>query len=342
MMARLLARTRILTPLVALAEVLAGLLGVTVVAAQEAATDNARPAFELPDTWLNTVPPTAEALRGKAVLLYFFEETCPKCKARWPAMLKIAADHALDPIVFVAVNSGTPAVAIDQYAHGVRLSWPIIVDVDRSFEKACGVGEISLQNIVSVCYITAQGQLKRGRWDDVEGTVAKALEGASWKVDPADVPDDLKVAWRNIEFANYSKAAPTLTKALASRKSDVKAAAQTLSDAVTTQATADLEAAASEIGKSKYRAHERYATIAKRYAGFPAAQQAAAASRELAKDPALRAELAAIKAVEKQSPLVRSPSAPVRDRAIAAIQKIVAEHPESEAARLGRDLLEQK
>ncbi len=342
MMARWLPETRILTTRLALTAVLVGLLGAAVVVAQDAATADSRSVFELPDTWLNTIPPSAEALRGKAVLLYFYEETCPKCKGRWPGLLKIAADHKLDPIVFVAVNSGTPTAAVERYAHSVRLTWPVIVDTDRSFEKACRVSEINLQNISVVCCLTPQGQLRPGRWDDVEDTVAQALKGASWKVDPAAVPDDLKIAWRNIEFANYSKAATTLTKALASRSSDVKAAAEKLSDVVTSQATADLEAAAAVVGKSKYRAHEQYTTIAERYNGFPAAKEAAAARRELVKDPALRAELAAVKAVEKQSPLVRSPSAPVRDRAVAAIQKIVTDHPESEAAVLGRRLLERK
>ncbi len=72
--------------------------------------------FELPGTWLNAVPPTKEGLAGKAVLLYFFEETCPRCKAQWPALMEIAERHRDDPIAFVAVNSGTPAAAIQDYA----------------------------------------------------------------------------------------------------------------------------------------------------------------------------------------------------------------------------------
>ena len=254
--------------------------------------------------------------------------------------MKTAREHTLDPIVFIAVNSGTPPRTVERYVREVGLNWPVIVDVDRSFEKACEVGEISKKtNIYYVCYITPEGDIKPGWWDDVERTVSRALEGASWKVDPAEIPKDLQVAWRNIEFANYSAAASTLSKALTSRKKDVKEAAVKLSETVTKLAQEDLDAAQTESKNSKYRAYQRYGRIAKLYDGFPAAKVAAAARRELAKDPGLRKELVQIRAVERLRPLLYSPREAARDRAVGAIKKIIDGQPESEAARIGRELL---
>jgi thiol-disulfide isomerase/thioredoxin len=297
--------------------------------------------FELPGTWLNAVPPTMERLAGKAVLLYFFEETCPKCKAQWPALLEIAERHRDDPIAFVAVNSGTPAAAVQAYARSVRLTWPIIVDVDRSFEREARVHEISLQNIVQVSYITPDGVLKPGRWSDLEDTISRALEGARWKIDPAEIPDELRTAWRSIEFGNYAAAAGAVHRALGSRKVEVKTAGEKLAEVVANNAQADMAAAKSEADQSKYRAYERYGAIAQRYAGFPVVADATAARRELGGDKELRLEIVAIKAVERQRPLMASDKPAVRQRAIAAIQKIIEQDPDSEAARIGREVLQQ-
>jgi len=297
--------------------------------------------FVLPNTWLNAMPPTKEGLAGKAVLLYFFEETCPRCKAQWPALLEIAERHRNDPIAFVAVNSGTSATALQAYARSVNLTWPIIVDFDRSFEHTAGINEISLQNIVQVSYITPDGVLKPGRWSDLEDTISRALEGARWKVDPAEIPDELQVAWRNIEFGNFAAAASEVHKALGSRKTEVKTAAQKLAGVVAKQAESDMDAAKSEAAKSKYRAYERYGAIAEQYAGFPVVTEATTARRALGGDPDLRKETVAIKAVERQRPLMASDKPAVRQRAIAAIQKIIEQNPDSEAARIGRALLQQ-
>ncbi|MEX2113093.1 MAG: TlpA disulfide reductase family protein [Pirellulales bacterium] len=297
--------------------------------------------FEFPSTWLNTTPPTKHGLSGKGVLLYFFEETCPRCKAQWPALLDVAEKHRNDPIAFVAVNSGTPAATLQAYARTVNLTWPILVDLDRSFEKTVGINEISLQNIVQVCYISSDGTLKPGRWSDLEDTISKALEGARWKIDPAEIPDELRAAWRSIEFGNDAMAAPAVQKALGSRKIEIKSAAQKLADVVATQAKADMDAAQAEAAQSKYRAYERYGAIAERYAGYPIVAEANAARRQLGGDPDLRKEIVAIKAIEKQRPLVASNKPAVRQRAIAAIQTIIEQNPASEAARIGREVLRQ-
>lgn len=324
-----------------LALVVAALMSRSLVVAQLLTAPAPNKDFELPNTWLNSTPPTKEGLAGKGVLLYFFEENCPRCKAQWPALLEIAERHRDDPIAFVAVNSGTPAAAIQAYARSVNLTWPILVDFDRSFEKAAGVNEISLQNIVQVCYIAPDGTLHKGRWNDLEGTISQALEGARWKVDPAEMPDELRAAWRNIEFGNEAVAAAAVQKALGSRKLEIKAAAQKLLEVVADQAKTDMQAAQTEADQSKYRAYERYGAIAERYAGYPVVAEANAARRELGGDPDLRQEIVAIKAIEKQRPLVASSKPAVRQRAIAAIQKIIEQHPASEAARVGRELLQQ-
>ncbi|MEX0679508.1 MAG: redoxin family protein [Pirellulales bacterium] len=306
--------------------------------AQEAGDD--APSLEFPNVWIGSNPIKLADLKGKAALLYFYEETCPRCKGRWPDILALAQKYADRPIAFIAVNSGTPLPLVMQYARTVGVSWPVIVDLDRSFEKACGVGEISLQNIAQVAYITAKGEVRRGSWTKLDDTIERALDGASWNIEPSEIPPELLPVWRSVEFAEYAPAAKALGKAKSSHKAEVKAAAGKLSDLVNERGREALDAAKAEAEKSKLRAYDLYGAVADRFAGYPAAGEASAARRQIAKDPAYRQELNAVKLVEKQRPLANSPKPAVRERATAAIKKIIDDQPGSEAARLGQTILD--
>jgi thiol-disulfide isomerase/thioredoxin len=297
------------------------------------------PPLEFPSLWIGSNPIEVADLKGKAALLYFFEESCPKCKGFWPALMAMAQKYADKPIAFVAVNSGTPAPLVAEYARSVRLSWPVIVDLDRSFERACTVGEISLQNVRQISYITAEGEYQRGNFNKLEDTIERALKGARWEIDPAEIPPELWPVWRSIEFAQYAPAAQPLAKARNARSAEVKAAAEKLAKLVDAKAAEALAAAKEE--KSKIRAHELYAAVARRFEGYPPGDEAAAAQREIARDPGYRQELAAIKQLERQRRMANSAKPAVRERARAAIQKIIDENPDGEAARLGREMLEE-
>jgi peroxiredoxin len=313
-------------------------------AAQDATeAESSAPSVEFPATWANSDPISAASLRGKAAILYFFEESCPRCRERWPTLMATAAKYADQPVVFIAVSSGTTKSTAEQYARSVGLSWPVIVDMDRSFERRADIGEISLQNTMQVSYLSAGGELRHGNWSKFDDTIRQALEGAKWNVDPEVIPAELHAAWLSIEYGNYVEAKPALTKAIASRKADIKAGAQKLSNFVETCSDKELNLAAkSESAGHKLQAYDRYGAIAERFAGYSAAEKATAARRDLAKDPALKKEITSLKQLEKQRGLANSAKPAVREKARAAIQKLIDEQPDSEAARLGRELLRQK
>ena len=197
-----------------------------------------------------------------------------------------------------------------------------------------------MRNVAQVAYLTADGKLQPGRFSKLDDTIEQALKGASWNIDPAEIPQELWTVWRGIEFAQYAPAAQAIAKARTSRKGEVKAAAEKLAELVDKKGAEALDAAKSEAEKSKVRAHERYAAISERFAGYKAATEAATAVREIAKDPAYRKELNAVKQIEKQRPLANSPKSAVRERAAATIKKIIGEYPDSEAARLGQVILQ--
>ena len=39
--------------------------------------------------WLNSPPLSMAKIRGKVVVLWFFEEGCPRCRAKWPELYEI-------------------------------------------------------------------------------------------------------------------------------------------------------------------------------------------------------------------------------------------------------------
>src|SRR5690349_3653751 len=53
---------------------------------QATAADTAELLPRDPAAWLNSPPLSVEALKGKGVVLWFFEEQCPRCRAKWPGM----------------------------------------------------------------------------------------------------------------------------------------------------------------------------------------------------------------------------------------------------------------
>ena len=62
--------------------------------------------------------------------------------------------------------------------------------------------------------------------------VARAVKGASWVHDPADMPPQLRSACRAVEFGNFPAAKSAITKGLNSDDPKLKQAAQLLHDVI--------------------------------------------------------------------------------------------------------------
>lgn len=306
-------------------------------AAETPATGQPATTLEFPDNWVGE-PLRLQSLRGKAVVLYFYEEGCPKCKGSWPSILAKTKQYEGQPVLFVAVNSGNPRSAVEQYARRESIPWPIVVDTDRSFERACDV-EISLNNIMQLRYISPAGELKMGNWADWSDTIDRALTGAQWRVEPADIPLELRDAWWNIEISQFPASAAAVTRGLGSRKREVKSASEKLLAAVERLADVELSAARQVESGDKLGAYLKFGEVADRFHGYPAAHQAAQSVRELARDADLKKDLSALKVLDKQRTLLASPKPAVRQRAVATLQKLLEDHPDGELARQARALL---
>jgi thiol-disulfide isomerase/thioredoxin len=296
-----------------------------------------------PTMWLNSMPLSSEALAGKGAVLWFYEEGCPRCRERWPALLQTAKKFEGQPVVFIAINSGNERADVAHYAREVGCNWPIIVDESRQFEKAAGLdNEVSLQNIYQCRVLTADGRLVGGNPGNMDQTAETALAGAEWRVDPAGIPAALRSAWVSIELGNPGPAAAAIKKGLSSPKADLKAGATKLNEAVQSdiQKLVD-EAKQADASGNKWQAYKSYQTAATKYAGYTLPPEVPTALKELPLDEGVKKEILAQKNLETAIKLARSSSAGTRRSAIQRIKKISEDFAGTEAAEQAQKLLSQ-
>ncbi len=290
-----------------------------------------------PSLWINTASLDARQLSGKGVVLWYFEETCPRCRAKWPELLKFAESHRDDPVVFIAVSSGTQRNEIMRYAKDVGLNWPVLLDPMRVFEKASDVGEISLQNIYQIATINGSGRFRRANPADLEGVVEQALEDASWKIDPATIADEVKPIWQLVELGDYAKASAGLrTKGLA-KSPEAKQSIEKLNSFVMEQMQAEIDAVDGLDETDKWERYKASKQIMERFAGFEIPKDFVKAGSELHKSKEVKAELAAQQQLMKLEIQLQRATNP--EAARRSIEGFLKKHPDTEAATTAQQWL---
>lgn len=257
-------------------------------------------------------------------------------------MLTTAKEFEDRPILFIAVNSGTPREEVISYARKHNIDWPIIVDVDRQFEQQMGVPEISLKNIHQVRLRQADGKITRGDWSDLGKSAEKALQNARWKVDPATVPESLKTVWRFVEFGIYAPASAELTKVASSRVSEEREAAQRLLTVVM-EGLEKEASAAWELGtQERYLdAHFAFLDLQQRFKGYDIPKKYVQAAEWLAKRPGVKKEVQAAKMYDAIKGRLASPDERARNRALGRLRTLTKSFSDTRAGRQAQELLDQ-
>lgn len=300
----------------------------------------AEDSLQFPALWLNSPPVSPEQLKGKLVVLYFFEEDCPRCREAWPDKLDLAKKYADKPVVFIGVNSGTQPDKLQTYLRETGVNWPTIVDVDRSLERFAKVGEISLQNISQLSVITPQGELQRGSWSDWEGTIERYISDAKWRIDPTEIPAALKPIWQNVELGNFGAALSALAKSKKFKDEKSQAAIEKLNGAITDEFNEQLAAAKSaEEAGNKWGAYQRYHAMTVMFKSLPDAKEVKDAEKKLAADTAVAREIKAATMLAKATQSKGSSSAAGEKRRTAALQAIVKDYADTAAGKQAQELL---
>ena len=97
----------------------------------------AAPGFSLPDLAGKTV--RLEQYRGTLVLLNFFATWCGPCREEMPGMERLFRAHRDQGFVVVAVNLQESAKTVRPFVQELKLSFPIVLDVEGSVSREYGV-----------------------------------------------------------------------------------------------------------------------------------------------------------------------------------------------------------
>src|SRR5688500_486596 len=65
---------------------------------------------------------------GKALVLFFYEQDCPKCRGLIPERNKVVEQFKDKPVKFIAVGASAPPAEVASYARGTRLAMPAFAD----------------------------------------------------------------------------------------------------------------------------------------------------------------------------------------------------------------------
>ena len=216
----------------------------------------------------------------------------------------------------------------------------MIVDPDRSFEAACDVNEISLNNIWQARILTATGDLEYGNASEMDSVAARALSGAAWNVDPAKMTPELQAAWQQVEFGNYAPAASTLKRMARSRKPDVKAAAALLNDYVAEKLKAQLTEAETADGAGEaWKAYRVLSDIQQKFKGYDIPPNVDADVKRLEKSDDVSREIDAYRKLEGARKSAASRSATIRQRVPTMLQQLIEDYPGTTAAEEAQAIL---
>lgn len=292
-----------------------------------------------PAVWINSSPITNEMLAGKAAVLFFFEATDKGVSDGWPRLLQTAQKFEGTPLLFIGVSSGVPRPQLEASMKRSKVAWPVICDSDRSFEGLFGI-QVSPQNPRSLQVLLPSGSFKTGEVGNIEGAAADALRDAKWKVEPKDIPPVLHPTWLAVEFGNYPAAAQTLKKNL-NGKGELKEAAVRLNQFVLDDLAAQMDAAKKSLDDDKkWDAFKRYSVIPLKFKGFTVPAEVTTTLKELSTDETVKEEQAALKQFDLAAQsAARSPSA--RKGALKQLEKLIKDHPTTEAATEAQKIIDQ-
>ena len=293
-----------------------------------------------PQQWLNYPPISLDRLDGKGIVLYFFEEQCPKCAEKWPDHLEVSDRNQLSPVVFIAVNSGNTPGQVAQYVAKHNITWPVIVDTDRTFERQLLANPISLQNVTALYIRTPDGKWQTRDSSRLSQAATAASKEGRWLVNPNSIPLELRPAWGLVELGNFAGALPLITRAERRGSDQVKQAATLLRDAVATSldkeqlAIRDLMTAGDD-----WQAYKALSSLTQAYDGYEIDEELVAKLKELADSEKVKNEQAAAKKLAAAYRVGAPNTAGAVKRATKMLERIVDDYPGTEAADEASDLL---
>jgi thiol-disulfide isomerase/thioredoxin len=151
--------------------------------AAAAAGDMDLPAFKV-ERWVNSGPLTADTLRGKVVLVDFWEYTCVNWIRTAPYVKAWHRDYADRGLVVVGVHApefefGKQAQNIDRGIRDHGLTYPIALDNDFATWQAFGNDAWPAKYLFDVHGKLVKRWVGEGRYEEIEAEIRRILVAAN-------------------------------------------------------------------------------------------------------------------------------------------------------------------
>lgn len=237
-------------------------------------------------------------LRGKVVVLFFYESTCPRCKKAIPERNDVVKAFEGEPVKFIAIGASDTWDDVTNYVRETKLAMPVFADSVGIMETRYGQ-KMSLNNIWQFRVIGPDGKIVG--YDMNKETIKKALEKAKWKYDPKDYDVKVRPAVEAFEWAQWDAGMKLLTPLRKSSTKPVAESANKLHDALKKEAE-EWKAEAEKLTEDDpLKAYDLYSRISRLFPGEALAKDVADPLRKLGATKMVTAELAARKAYEQIS-----------------------------------------
>lgn len=275
-------------------------------------------------------------LKGRVVVLFFFERTCPTCKKLIPERNQLVKQYQDKPVKFIAVGAGDTLQEVNAYARETGLVMPIFADSLSVMEKRYGQ-KISLNNIYQLRVVGPDGKISA--YQATKETIDKALTDAKPKYPKSDYDAKLAAALDCFESGQYAQGAKVLTALRKSKTKAVSESADKLFSALKEEAK-EWKAEAEKLAQGNpVAAYDLHARIASVVVNDDLGKAASADMKKLAATKQVKEELAARTAYFQMLTSMTRMTAAQKKQALAMCQGFIKKHPESATTKKLEDFV---
>lgn len=276
-----------------------------------------------------------EELRGRVVVLFFYEQNCPRCAGLIPERNDIVEQYVGQPVTFIAIAAGDTADEARAYLKRTGLDMPIFADKLSLMEKLYGT-KISLNNIYQFRVIDPAGNIVGYSMDPQ--SIDKALAGVKLAYEAQDYHAELADIVTALNMDMHSAAMRELGRYLNSKDEAVKASAEALSAAVVEQAKGWVQQADVLVETDPLQAGRLYSQASDLFAREEFGKDARTKLKDLMSSPAVKSETAARKSYAKMIRAIDKMKPEQIPELIAYAKSIAEEYPDTPTGKRCADL----
>lgn len=275
--------------------------------------------------------------QGKVLVLFLYEQDCPRCRGEIPERNKIVEQFKGKPVKFIAIGAADPLPDVMAYVRGTKLQMPSFADTFGVMEKRYGQ-HISLQNIYHFRVIGPDGKIVG--YDMKPETIEAALQKVTWKYKDAGYDPKLNNIIELLEWNQYEPAVKQL-KPLTKAPKGVGESATKLMDAVKAEGKGWLDEADKAKESDPVAAYDLYVKVAAVFAGDDMAKTADAAAKAMKTNKAVSDELAARTMYQSVNGAMTKATLNQRAQVVAFCQQIAKKYPAAPTGKKAADLAQE-